>query len=99
MSNLDEIHKDIVPSRLVSTAVRTLVATPVLFAKLAESRTRLIVQNNSASTITIGGNSSITVGTGYFVPPAGILDWRLGADALVYGCCSSPASTTQVEHV
>lgn len=73
-----------------------MTTTPTLFAKLRESRARLIIQNLSANTITLG-STMVTPGIGYCIPPTGDVALPCAGDCLVYGVAASSSQASQTE--
>lgn len=76
------------------TSISTVGTTAVQLANARADRTRLLVQNNSASTLTISGSSNVTDGVGFILAPGAYIAFPIGNQVDVY--CIAPSADNKV---
>jgi hypothetical protein len=83
MATLDDLVANLVPTLSCRSAVTTVGTAPVLFTPLNGVRRRLLIQNTSAVTISVGG-STVANSNGWNINPNGDFSLPVTADCKVY---------------
>lgn len=83
MATLDDLVANLVPTLSCRSAVTTVGTAAVVFTPLNGVRRRLLIQNTSAVTISVGG-SNVTATTGWCINPNGDFSLPVTADVKVY---------------
>lgn len=89
-----DINESLIPSGGLLTGVTTVGTVATQISALSSNRRRVVLQNTSAATVTIGGSSNLAVGVGYVLSPGASLPLPIGAQVVIYGV--APSNGNQV---